>query len=257
MKLTTKKLKLTPRAARPWQRRRVRPYRRELVTLDRAPLAQVDIYPECVVLTRRRDNGSWTSYPVSPDAVAQTLSKLPMSTGLLPPGLVGYGMREGQPFYVQHIPARLAALQLDDGGRYLSRRVPLPPLIWAGWGREYRIWAVKAPSPDELRPQTPLCLAPFPNLFSNGGICWGNVGRPALASPEGLRAVLKLFLEESRFNSHLANGRSVSQPGSVLRLYEQLEGRTAEAYPLDDLVPASLTLGRVLDGTVWGASWQG
>lgn len=253
MKLTEKKLAKLPPSARPrpWRRRRPRPYRRELVTLDRPPVAQIDIYGECVILTRRRENGAWTSYPVSPDALAQALGKLPVTTGLLPPGLIGYGMREGVPFYVQYIPARVVTLQLDDGGRYLSRQIPLPPLIWAGWGRDYRIWAVPLPL-DELTDRATLYAAPFPNLFTNASICWGNVGRPAVAAPATLRPMLRLFLEESRFNGHLDGGKSVSHPGSVLRLYAQLQKEKATAYPLADLVPAKRSLATVLDGSVWG-----
>jgi PRTRC genetic system protein B len=257
--LVGKKLKKATVTPKPpvWRRRRPRPFQRELVALDRAPLAQIDVYKECVILTRRRENGAWASYPVSPAALAQTLSKLPMSTGLLPPGLISYGMYQGQSFYVQYIPARVVSLQLDDGGRYLSRAVPLPPLIWAGRGRSYRVWAVKVTAED-LTTRTPLFKAPFPNVYEAAGICWGNVGLPTVASPEAMRSVLKLFLEESRFNGHLDNGKSKSHPGSLLRLYESLETQQAATYPLDDLVAFDRGLWNVLDGSIWGGStWQG
>lgn len=234
------------RLKRPWQRRRARPFRREVVAFDRPPLAQIDIYAECIILTRRRPDGRWTQYPISPDALAQVLGRLPASTGLLPSGMLATGMRDGAAFYVQYIPARVVTLQVAESAERLLR-VPLPPLIWAGWGRNYRIWAV-ASAPEALNERTPLDEAPLPNV-ARGGICWGNVGSRRPADPATMGATLKLFLEESQFNAHRSNGKSQRQPGNILRLLEQLD--PAEPYPLDDLVPSSYRLSDVLSGAIW------
>jgi hypothetical protein len=215
--------------------------------LDQPPLAQICIYADCVVLTRRDPTGAWRSYPISPDALAQALGKLPTTTGLLPGGTIGTGMLEGAPFYVQYIAPRPVALPTDvGGGKEIVYRFQTPPLIWAGWETDYRIWAVKAAG--MIHQNEVLYQAPFPNTYNTGGICWGSA-RPKPATPQTMGETLKLFLEESRFNSHIANNKSLSQSANVLLLYPKL--RPNKPYPLDDLVPVHASLATVLQGTAW------
>jgi len=124
--------------------------------------------------------------------------------------------------------------------------IPLPPLLWCGWRREYRIWAldtIDAPTRD-----VSLWKAPFPNCYQSGGICWGNVGALPEATPKTLDAVLKLFLEESAFNQHVADGKSVLFPVSVLARWDDLVASEAESYPLEDLMPAQCSLAWALSG---------
>lgn len=238
-----------PRRGRPWQRGRARPHHREVVLFDRPPLAQICIYDGCCVLTRRKPDGTWVSYPISPDALAQALGRLPVSTGLLPEGIIGNGLHQGDPFYVMLARPRRVTLLLEDGGKMLSRPIQIPPLIWAGWRTEYRIWALALKPEASIAPHHQLYHAPFPNLYTNGGICWGSSARRATASPATMPQMLKLFLEESRFNSHLANGRSRKQPSNILRAYDKLSPE--KPYPLDDLMPSSTYLRSVLSGAVW------
>jgi hypothetical protein len=64
--------------------------------------------------------------------------------------------------------------------------------------------------------------------------------------------MLKTFLEESLFNTHVDNGKSRAEPGSVLRQLRKLAKQGPQAaYPLDDLVATDWTLGAVLDGRAW------
>lgn len=247
MKLINRTLRSAKR--KPWQRRRVRPLPREVMLLDRLPLAQIDIYDDCVVLVRRERTGAWRSYPVSPEALVQALSHLPTSAGLLPDGTIGAGLLDGDPFYVQHIRARAARLQVDEGGKTTIYHLELPPLIWAGWRNEYRIFALGTPS--SVTAESRLYHAPLSNVFSTGGICWGSV-RVARATPTTMPQMLKTFLEESLFNAHVDNGKSRAEPASVLVQLRKLAKHGPQVpYPLDDLVATSRTLGAVLDGSVW------
>jgi hypothetical protein len=226
MKLHNRTLRTVAR--RPWQRRHTRPYRREVVTMDQAPLAQICIYPDCVILTRREPSGAWRSYPVSPEALIQTLGKLPVTAGILPEGTIGAGLREGDPFYVQHIRPRSWRLHVDEGGQARAYPIELPGLIWAGWRAEYRIYALGA-----------------------GAICWGSA-RPPRASAATMGQALRLLLEDSLFNTHLDSGKSRSAPGSVLTLWRRLAKQTpAPTWPLSDLVATGQRLAAVLDGSIW------
>jgi hypothetical protein len=247
MKLTNRTLAPRPK---PWQRRRQRPYPREIAVLDRAPLAQIDIYEDCLILTRR-ERGSWRSYPISADALAQALGKLPIAAGLLPEGTIGAGLRDGDPFYIQHVPARQTRIQVDEGGQAATYRLCLPPLIWAGWRSEYRIFALgpsKVVSP--LTAETPLYHAPLPNVYPTGAICWGNV-RVARANPTTLPQLRQTFLEESLFNQHLDGDKSRAASGSILVQLRKLAKQPEVPYPLDDLRATSYKLGALLDGSLW------
>lgn len=235
---------------RPWQRNRPRPRRPDVVIRGEAPLAEITVYRDLTLLTRRTPLGTWRSYPVDPAAVAQTLANLPQGSGLLPRDTLAAGRVAGTPFFVVYVAPHRRTLTTTQ----TSYTIPLPPLIWAGCGADYRLWALGGEG-YPTRTGTPLFKAPFPNCYGDGRICWGDVGEPPPASSETLDEVLDLFLEGSRFNLHLANGKSVRYPSSVISRWAQLakrKGTAAEAgYPLRDLIPAEYTLGWLIGGGPW------
>lgn len=236
-----------PASVDPRRRLRPQPYPREVAIMETPPLAQICIYESCVILTRREASGAWRSFPISPEALAQALGKLPVSTGLLPSGTIGNGIKDGAPFYVQYIAPRAVALPAEEAGTETVYRFQTPPLIWAGWKTDYRLFALA--EVGKVGSTMRLYSAPFPNVYSAGGICWGNVKRQA-AGPQTMGTMLKLFLEESRFNGHLSNGKSKAHDANVLRHYATLTVETP--YPLDDLVATSVSLRVVLEGSCWG-----
>lgn len=250
MKLTNRTLARTK--PRPWHGKRPKPYRREVAIMDTPPLAQICIYPNTVILTRRDSTGAWRSYPISPEALAQALGKLPISAGLLPEGTISAGLHQGEPFYVQHLRPAKRRLMVSEGGTPTAYTIELPPLIWAGWRNQYRIFALNTTT--ALAADTPLYHAPFPNVFiPQGTICWGNVRVPA-ATASAMAVALKLFLEESQFNTHLDDGKSKVASGSILTQWRELaKPKTPPAYPLADLIAAGRRLGSLLDGSIWGS----
>lgn len=80
-----------------------------------------------------------------------------------------------------------------------------------------------------------LYAAPCPNVFPSGQICRGNVPFP-VCSMNTIRDAFRLFLVESEFNNHLANGRCRSFEGHCLRLWAQLAGK--RRFPPGELVAA-------------------
>jgi hypothetical protein len=233
-----------PPRRRPWRDRRVRPLRPDVVVVDGTPLAEIRIYRELVLLTRRLAGGQWHSYPISAAALSQVFAQVPSASGLLPTGTLGTGTVSGAPFYVLGIPPRQITLQ-TPGRDY---QIPIPPLVWAGCGNSYRIWAMDTTT---ISTKTPLFVAPFPNCYRDGRICWGNVQGQPVASPTTMIKALALFLEDSHFNLHLANDKSIAYPTSVLARYADLEDRGETQYPTDDLLPAKIELGWVLEGGPW------
>jgi hypothetical protein len=209
-------------------------------------LAQITIYDELTLLTRKQ-GGRWAQYPITLDAIADVLSGVQTVSGLLPQHTLGTGRVNGQPFYVLYVPPTVRTLRMEVG----SYTVPLPPLVWAGCGTDYRIWALGEHG-YPTSTSAPLMVAPFPNCYKDGRVCWGTAdGRPA-AAPGTLPHVLKLFLEESYFNLHLANGKSVQYTTSVVARWQQLVDGGALEYPLDDLMPAECQLTWALSGQAWG-----
>jgi PRTRC genetic system protein B len=228
-----------------YRRRRVRARQRDVVVADETPLAELTIYDDLILLKRRLSHGGWRSYPVDAAALAQILARVPSSSGLLPDGVLATGVAHGQPFVVQYIPAHMQRVQLP--GEVL--RIPLPPLVWAWRGSDYRVFALDVARRPQ-RADLPLCVAPLPNTYESGAICWGDVERPLLArlAPD---QVLTLYLEESVFNMHLAGGKSRAYPQSVIAQWRRLVASKAKKYPLADLVPAGRDLAWLLGGKAW------
>lgn len=225
---------------------RVPPPRPEVLVVHGEPLAALLVYQHFCLLQRRHNTGSWCAYPVRPDAVAQVLGRVPVSSGILPEHCLAYGLHNGAPFYVIWVPPHTATL--STAAR--SYTIPLPPLIWAGHGQDYRIWALSTSARPAGR--EPLMRAPFPNCYDNGSVCWGSVEARPNADPGTLTQVLQLFLEESLFNAHVASMRSWRFEASILALWAALVEEGAESYPLDDLRPAGQTVADVCSGAVWG-----
>jgi PRTRC genetic system protein B len=224
-----------------------RPRPLDVVVTAGEPLMQISVYEQTTLICRRK-GPRWTQYPVTPEALAQVLSRTPSASGLLPQNTLGVGRVHGQEFYVVYIPAAVRTLRMQQQ----EFTIPLPPLVWAGCGMDYRVWALDRKERPQ-RADVPLMVAPFPNCYKNGGVCWGSAdGRPE-ASARTLLAVLKLFLEDSYFNLHVADHKSVQYPASVVARWQDLVARKAKRYPLDDLMPAEVHLSWLLGGGPWGA----
>jgi len=237
---------MTKKRPGPSPARHIGPRPPDVAIIGETPLAELRIY-ESTVLYTRRDGKNWRQYPVEPDQIAQLLGKLPSASGLLPPHTLGNGIKNGAPFYVVYVPSHTARLQMPNDRTYT---IPLPPLVWCGHRRNYRVWALNVDTyPDH---DTPLYKAPFPNCYANGSICWGNVNAIPEATTKTIGSVRKLFLQESEFNLHVSDGKSVAFPKSVVAHWQDLEASGAESYPLGDLMPAECSLFWALSG-----SWVG
>jgi PRTRC genetic system protein B len=240
---------MTTPKPKPWLRNRERAQRREVAICDAPPVVQLCIYPDMVVLTRRDARGGWRSYPIDPAVLCQRLSQLPLSSGLLPPDALGWGMANGAPYLVCYLPPHRATMAVLQSGSEQHYTVQLPPLIWAGCGGQYRIFAL--PTAERPTRNMPLCVAPFPNCYDNGGICWGSADRPPTATAETMLPAFEVFVRGSYFNSHVVGHKSKQFPTNVLQQWQQQADRPDMPYPLDDLEPARVTLAQLLSGEIW------
>jgi PRTRC genetic system protein B len=202
------------------------------------PRLRLDFYNTAVLLSRWEEDGRLTSYPVAIHDVVAACAGMPLSSGLLPPHVLFWQRQAAQPVLAVYVPARRWRVQLEGGGAAgpIHYRLPLPPLVFAGCGPAYQLWAVKRRPADE---REPLYHAPCPNVHSRGGVCQGNAPFP-LCSPQTIQAALTLFMEGSLFNADLSRGKCRSYPDDVRRLWAELDGRPR--FPLSELRPASLRL---------------
>jgi hypothetical protein len=192
------------------------------------PRARLDLYKEAVVLTRYEGDDRRTSFTVAVDDLVAAFSRVPVSSGLLPPNCLFWGRESGQTRIAVYVPGRRWRLQTAER----IFHIPLPPLVFAGAGVQYRAYAVKR------RPQAvafDLYHCPTPNVHPDGIICQGSVPFPACAS-DTIEQALSLFLEGSLFNGDLAAGKCRRFPDDVRKLWLQLDG--AKRFPAGELVKA-------------------
>ena len=238
-----------PGRPRPYQRGVVRLPRPDVVVVEGEPLAQITIYEQLILLARRdRRSGAWRQHPVTAEAMAQALAGLPSGSGLLPPNTLASGSVHGKAFLAIWIPPGHHTLRTAER----EYKIPLPPMVWAGCGDDYRVWALGAEGATfPTAGSTPLYAMPAPNTYPTGAICWGSSDpRPAAASPAALAKAWATFLG-SNFNSHIQASKSKAYPASVLALWELLAERVEEPYPLEDLIRAPHDLAWVCRGEPW------
>jgi hypothetical protein len=192
------------------------------------PHARLDLYEEAVILTRYEGDDRRTSYPVAVDDLVVAFSRVPLSSGLLPPNCLYWGRANGETRMAVYVPGRRWRVQTAERAFY----IPLPPLVFLGAGVQYRVYAVKR------RPRAmpfELYHCPTPNVHPDGVICQGSAPFPACAG-ETIEQALSLFLEGSLFNGDLAAGKCRSFPDDVRKLWIQFVG--AKHFPIGELVKA-------------------
>ena len=167
-----------------------------------------------------------TSYPVSALDVAAACTKLTAASGFLPANTLFWRQNGRVAALGIYVPARRWTVQTPAA----TRQIPLPPLVFAGEGRSYLIFAVKRRPQDG---QAQLYHAPCPNVGENGRICAGNTPFP-VCSEQTIDSALTLFMTGSYFNNHQAAYKCRAFPDDVRQLWAQLEGK--DRFPLGQLV---------------------
>jgi PRTRC genetic system protein B len=203
-------------------------------------LMRLDIFSESIFRTIY-EGGQPVAYDeISPLALAQALAGVEATTGILPHDTI-FCHYSGHEYYLAiYLPPERHSLHLD--GEEQSLEIPLPPLVFVGRALTYRVFALADDGwPGE---RTPLYRAPFPNVFPDGLICAGSVRFPG-CHPNTIHQAAALFLE-SHFNRDLAGGKSQTHPKGVIALWQELVEKSADVYPLEDLVPVGIALGELL-----------
>ena len=122
-----------------------------------------------------------------------------------------------------------------------------PNLVFIIMGGKWYVFAVKSRSRPTAK--TPLYVAPYLNVWAEGGICTGNID-----IPKGQLKFNPAAWEESFFRSYFTHpnvhdkGHLTRHRGGIFALWRALlKGKT---FPVESLVPMNKTLGQVFDGLV-------
>ncbi len=200
------------------------------------------------ITLRKKTETGMTEYPVSAEDVATALAaKMAFNTGILPLDSLCVLVEGTQRRVASYRRPQKSAIWLE--GTEDPLRIPLPGLVMirkttANRSPDYQVWAVtERPANYDAK----LYHAPLPNIYSQGGVCWGSVKRvhdAALAGPALDEDWAQLL--GSKFGNHTVSGKSKLHRGDVRKMFLKLEQRRARVYPKNDLVEARRTLGGAL-----------
>lgn len=216
----------------------------EIVLDVQAPYV-LHLYESCSIMEAHADDGSIQRYPVSLEALAERLGRLSLNSGILPRDTLAYCRKNGHDVIVRYFKPEIltfAYYTVDDTVTHFT--IPTPPLVWCGDDTEYSLHALNTlewPTYD-----TVLYHAPFPNLYTDGTVCWGNTGTPLEASMVAMPLMWIRFIQ-SGFVDHVVSNRSYRHGDSVVRLWRELHEAQAQTYPLQDLMITERTLGDLID----------
>ena len=119
---------------------------------------------------------------------------------------------------------------------------PQPALVWLAMDHSLSLRAFKG----NRRPKadTPLCVAPYWNLYETGSVCLGSMRAPD-ASTVGSIPQWEQSFYESEF-THGNVGRLTRHPAGFEGLWKELAGE--KEFPFDSLIELPETLGEFLSG---------
>ena len=184
---------------------------------------------------------------ISPEAARNAFSSAGIDSDWLPEHVCRYGIGPGGPWLFLRFPPGRYLVPLADpirlsGGRapYTMLAVPMPGLLFLGYGTHYYVWAYKL----WKHAATKLFKAPVANVYPDGAICFGSVN-PRVAHGNTIANSWRLFWD-SNFSDHLASGKSATHPDNILPFLAKLHSTEAQDYPLDDLEPAHLSIAAII-----------
>jgi len=192
-------------------------------------------------LFRRKSADGWINKFVTAADVQAAFTGQEQDSSWLQAGVVRVGKTARGAFFVYSAPAQKAELWLGD--ERLS--VPLPRTVLLCVGDEAYLFALNE---IHFSPTARALIAPFPNVGSDGKICWGRNAKP-VADPARARQMWELFFG-SPFNHDYVGNKCVSEKDDVRVLLRGLAGK--HKFPAAELLvhDRGQTIGGVIDRIV-------
>ena len=192
------------------------------------------------IFRTKTSEGVITTKCVSARDVAQAFTGEDQDTGWLPAGILRAGYGPKGPWFVYSRPPTTMMINLVQPKGPHFQAVPVPGTLLVGIGREYMIFSWAG---DQFRLDDPICTAPYPNVHSDGQICWGKNVAPE-AAPQNAEIVWRLFFD-APFNGDLVNGKCKRFPQDVRKLLRKLKG--VERFPDEELITIEQNAGKHIE----------
>jgi hypothetical protein len=186
---------------------------------------------------RSHERGKTAKFVTARD-VAAAFTQKEDDSGWMPAGVVRSGFLAKGPMFVYSAPAQMVQVTLVNlRPEPFVIEIPAPRTVLLGVGRTYWLWAVKS---KIFEADADAFHAPFPNVYGDGKVCWGDT-QPPEADAGKSRKIWELFFSTA-FNDHLANGKSTTENSDVRRVLVRLAEEGKKKYPEEDLVRHGFTV---------------
>lgn len=167
-------------------------------------------------------------------------ARLEEDTGWLPAGVVRCGRNPRGAWAVYVAPPQVMNI-LTDQHEVLT--IPIPMSLFVGWGHRYYLFALRGKAFDA---HGPVYRAPYPNVYDNGRVCWGNHKVPSVT-------VLNIkqtwgFFFATAFNAHIASGKTRTHPENALDLLRELSAARKKSFPARELIQQAGSVDACIEG---------
>lgn len=158
--------------------------------------------------------------------------------GLMPQNIL-YINRGRNAYAVWHTPAKKVRLLFKEGLDIPNGEAYIPPMIWKATRNTLAVYALNTDEAANLA--TPLCKAPYFNIYPDGKVCLGmvTIQIPKDCGLEEFMRQCEIYFFNSFF-SHTLGGESPVK-GNIVQLWKKLINTDAQ-FPTDKLTPIKLTL---------------
>lgn len=185
----------------------------------------------------RVDGGGFASKFIRHNDAMAAFHGVEVDSGWIDPNIRRFGEDKDGGWFVFFMPPRVMSIPFRFGDSIEVLKVPLPSTVLLGGNGTYFLYAVKG---KLFKPKGKLCVAPFPNIWDRGNVCWGDTRVPKV-SHTNAREVWGLFFS-SVFTNHEATGRVKGVKESCLPFWKELAARKARSFPQSRLIELNKTV---------------
>lgn len=176
------------------------------------------------------------------ETLIELTAKLMPDTGVdfLPPEVLAIG----NGWMIWWCPSRERSLffrtTCDDGIGKRTIRFTVPPLVFAAHGDVLRVYALKENA--RPRPETPLWMPPFYNVWDEGRLCRGNAPLPSKIGLEAMPQFESMFFDSVFTHPNLVSRKLTRHREGLTGLWRDIVSGRWKRFPLGMLAPSGRTL---------------
>nr|WP_315242131.1 PRTRC system protein B [uncultured Flavobacterium sp.] len=162
--------------------------------------------------------------------------------GLLPKNVI-YINADSNGFAVWYTPAQSVELFFTEGLAVPNGKASIPPLLWKA--SKNALWVYAMDGDKDISEETPLCHAPFFNLYNDGKVCMGTV-KINIERDTHLQDFIETW-QKYFFNSYFSHliGNKSPVKGNIIQLWKSLIN-TRKKFPLTSLLKNGVTIKQLL-----------